>query len=136
LVNNYVEQPKEEGEKKDCPNCGKPLVARLKVYKDYQDKIQWQDEKKTEAHYDKMGDCKGETPKEESKNEKQVEKKPEIKDLDVTTKKIVSNETLLMVGIRKEIEDTLKDVVIDPHPGMVWEMTALIYKKYFGVKEE
>ena len=55
----FITQPKKEGETKDCPNCGGKLVARLKVYKDYDDKIQWQNEKETTAHYDKDGNCKG-----------------------------------------------------------------------------
>ncbi len=130
----FITQPKTEGEKKDCPSCGKPIVARLKVYKDYPDKIQWQDEKVTEAHYDKMGDCKGE--KVEPTPEKQAEPKKEIDELDFDTKKIVAKESILLFKIKKEVEASLKDMVADPHPGMVWQMTELIWKKYFGDKEQ
>ncbi len=43
----------------ECPNCGNTLVSRLKEYKDYDNKIQWQDQDKTKAHFDKNGNCKG-----------------------------------------------------------------------------
>lgn len=132
----YIVQPDTEGQIKDCPSCGKPIVARLKVYKDYPDKIQWQDEKVTEAHYDKMGDCKGVTP-EQAENQASVEPTPKEKptELDIATKKIVANESTLLFKIKKEVEASLKDMVKDPHAGMVWQMSELIWKKHFGDKE-
>lgn len=137
MVNNFVVQPTKEGETKTCEHCKKPIISRLKVYKDYPDKIQWQDKDKTEAHYDKMGDCKGETQEEpKPTDEKEAQLKAVIPDLDIATKKIVCNETLLLVGIRKEVQETLKDIVIDPHPGMIWEITHAIWLKYFGEKEK
>jgi len=131
----FIVQPTKEGETKDCPSCGKPIVARLKVYKDYPDKIQWQDEKVTEAHYDKMGDCKGVTP-EQAENQASAEPTPNEKptELDIATKKIVANESTLLFKIKKEVEASLKDMVADPHPGMVWQMTELIWTKYFKEK--
>jgi len=56
---SFITQPKTEGEKMDCPNCNAPLLSRLKEYKDYENKIQWQDVNQTKAHFDKNGNCKG-----------------------------------------------------------------------------
>ena len=55
----FITQPTEEGEKMDCPNCGQELISRLKEYKDFPSKIQWQDKEQTKAHFDKTGNCKG-----------------------------------------------------------------------------
>jgi len=55
----FVDAPTEEGQKKDCPNCGKPMISRLKTYKDnkYPAKKQWQEVDDTKAHFDKDGGC-------------------------------------------------------------------------------
>ena len=55
----FITQPKVEGQKMDCPNCGQEVISRLKEYKDFPSKIQWQDKEQTKAHFDKNGACKG-----------------------------------------------------------------------------
>lgn len=87
--------PKAEGDKMTCPDCGLPIVARLKSYKDnvYTAYVQWQNEKETKAHKTKDGDCKGVTPKEEPKSKLGLDTalattpKKELETLDVSTKK-------------------------------------------------
>lgn len=56
----FIVQPKTEGQTMNCPNCDGLLVARLKEYKYFTSKIQWQDKDQTKAHFDKYGGCKGE----------------------------------------------------------------------------
>lgn len=130
---------KKLGDKIDCGTCEAHLICRMSNYEGrFADKPQYQDEDNTKAHFDKFGNCKNKPTKEEipkQTDEKQSQLKSDTEELDIATKKIVCNETILMVKIRKEIEATLKDVVIDPHPGMVWEMTHAIWLKYFGEKE-
>lgn len=134
-MSNFIVQPKTEGETKDCPNCGKPLIARLKVYKDYPNKIQWQNKDSTDAHYDKVGNCKGEeTPVTPTPEPSPQPETPKSK-LDDMTRSTVENETELFYNIKKCVEAKLKSLEVDPHPGMVWEMTNSIWTKYFGAKE-
>ena len=60
----FIVAPKTEGESKECPECKVKLVGRLTDYKGrFPDKLQWQTETERKAHYDKDGNCKGETPK-------------------------------------------------------------------------
>jgi len=136
LSNNFVEQPTKEGEAKDCPNCGKPLVARLKVYKDWPDKVIWQNKEDTEAHYTKDGNCKGETPKEEPKpdNKKQTEL-PKDATLSVEHERIISTKARLLWRIRLQVEATIKALESDPNGGMIWEMTKIIYQELYGDKK-
>jgi len=60
MSSSYIVQPKKEGETKDCPNCGKPIISRLAVYPKNPEwnKIIWQELDKTMAHYDNKGNCK------------------------------------------------------------------------------
>ena len=138
----FIEQPKTEGEKKDCPSCGMKLVARLKVYKDYDDKIQWQNEKETKAHYDKDGNCNGtttngptETLSTSIKSTTTVESKPSLELLDKSTKNMIKNEATLMYHVRREVESAIKEYEDNPNGGMIWEMAHAIWLKYFGDKE-
>jgi len=136
----YIEQPKEEGESKDCPNCKKPIVARLKEYKDYPNKIQWQDKDQTKAHYDKDGNCKAQTtesPLEQTTIPESTIQKlpPAVNLLDEVTKKLIKNEATLLYHIRNEVENTIKAFETDPHGGMIGQFTELIWRKYFSDKE-
>lgn len=138
----FIAQPKTEGETKDCPSCGKPIISRLKEYKDFPSKIQWQNEKETKAHYDKDGNCNGSTGDGHAKTlststqqETIPTTKPSVELLDSGTKKIIKNEALLLFHVRKEVEIAIKEYEDDPHGGMIGQFTELIWKKYFGDKE-
>lgn len=72
----FITQPKEEGQKMNCPNCGQELISRLKEYKDFPSKIQWQDKDQTKAHFDKNGGCKGQQEN-HSENTTQTTMQPE-----------------------------------------------------------
>ena len=91
----FITQPTEEGEKMKCPNCGQELISRLKEYKDFPSKIQWQDKEQTKAHFDKNGNCKGQeqtTSQQETlqseKDLSQGESNPEIISLATLDEKI------------------------------------------------
>ena len=56
--------------------------------------------------------------------------------LDESTQKLVKNEAEVMVHIRTLVENKVKDLTVDPHPGMIWEMTHAIWLKYFGAPEK
>ncbi len=136
----FVDQPKEEGEKKDCLNCDKPMIARLKTYKDpqYKPKIQWQETDDTKAHYDKDGNCV-------RSPEKQTAPVPEpiapdsppqfakLPELDGEMKSIVEGDTLILYQTRNTVEEFLKKFESDPHGGMVGQFTEIIYNKHFKV---
>lgn len=66
----------------------------------------------------------------------EIKEKSDIKPLDEKNKELVHNEAELLVSIRNQVETTVKECVIDPHPGMIWEMTALIWRKHFGELEK
>lgn len=148
----FVDQPKEEGEKKDCPNCVKPMIARLKTYKDsqYKPKIQWQEIDETKAHYDKDGNCQWKQNKLEKENQNnsntiptsppvlgryinssENNQKSEIPELDGEMKSIVEGETLVLFQIRNIVENFLKKFESDPHGGMIGQFTEIIYTKHF-----
>jgi len=139
----FIIQPNKEGETKKCDACGMDIIGRLTDYKGrFPDKLQWQLFTERKAHYDKDGNCKGEinlnstTPN--TSDNTIIPQNTQEKDssLDESTKTIVTNEATLLYKIKKEVEITLKDVAIDPHPGMIWQMTELIWQKYFGDKEK
>ncbi len=153
----FVDQPKEEGEKKDCPNCEKPMIARLKTYKDnqYKPKIQWQEINETKAHYDKDGNCQWKQNKleEENQNDSNTipisppvtdrytnnsnnssdnnEKLESIPELDKEMKSMVEGETLVLFQIRNTVKNFLKKFELDPHGGMIGQFTEIIYNKHF-----
>lgn len=115
----FIEQPKTEGETKDCPSCKAPLVARLKQYKDWPDKILWQNKDKTEAHYDKDGNCKG-SPSEtvvtqdsilETRVSSDVEKVEttthEIPEVNENFKEFIQENTIELLQIEKEVKEML-----------------------------
>lgn len=138
----FITQPKEEGETKDCPNCKRPIIARLKEYKDYPSKIQWQDKDQTKAHYDKDGNCKlqtletTQTEVDSTSSQTQIlVQPPSLGLLDVGTKKLIKNESTYLYHIRKEVENNIKEFEVNPHGGMIGQFTELIWKKYFGDKE-
>ena len=49
---------KKEGETKTCQSCNELIVCRMTDYKNYENKLQWQNHGDTKAHYDKTGKCK------------------------------------------------------------------------------
>lgn len=138
----FITQPTKEGETRECDNCGMDLTARLTDYKGrFPDKIQWQSKNERKAHYDKDGNCKGIDDEAQEYPNGKAEPHPEtqnidLKPLDPSTRKTVSNEAEFICHIRKEVIATVKKHDVDPHPGMIWEMSALIWRKYFGAPEQ
>lgn len=143
--------PKNEEDKMTCPDCEMSLVARLKTYQDntFPAYVQWQNTNETKAHKTKDGNCAGITTTSGTHDtsdtttilgnitQKIVNEKYPDSPLDETTKTIVNNEATLLYKIKKEVEVSLKDVVIDIHyADMVWGMTELIWQKYFRGKEK
>jgi len=132
-------KPTQEGEKIECPNCGIEIISRLKTYKDnrYKPYIQWQNLEDTNSHLDPNGKCRGletETPQEKPK-----ETPKPTTDLTILASehfKTVHDEAEFILKIRKEVLSTVRESEVDPHPGMIWEMTALIFQKHYGVKKQ
>ncbi len=134
---------KKEGAEMTCRSCGTDLICRMKEYKgDFAPKLQWQNEDYS-AHYNTKD---GKTFTCNIPNDDEAQEAPvtdtvsssnvDLKPLDAGTKKLVSNEAEFICHIRKEVIATVKKHDVDPHPGMIWEMSALIWKKYFGASEE
>ena len=49
---------KIEGATNKCQACGEITVCRMTTYADFPNKLQWQNNDNTKAHYDKTGKCK------------------------------------------------------------------------------
>lgn len=62
-------------------------------------------------------------------------KTPKLQPLDEGTTKVIRNDAILLYKTRQVIIDTVAEFEKDAHPGMIWEMTALIYNKHFGEKK-
>ena len=60
---------------------------------------------------------------------------PVLQPLDEITTNLIHNDAILLYKTRQVIIDTVKEFEKDAHPGMIWEMTALIYNKHFGEKK-
>ncbi len=138
----FVDQPKEEGQKKDCPNCEKPMIARLKTYKDnqYKPKIQWQETDETKAHYDKDGKCVKEDKKETApESTTQHPETPvqttittqKIPEFEPDQKSMIEGEILILLMLNNTISNFVKQFVIDPNGGMIGQFTGIIYDKHF-----
>lgn len=140
MSSNYIEQPRAEGQTKECHNCKNPLIGRLKVYKDWPDKIQWQDIDKTESHYDKDGNCKGTqsitAPKEEPTQTTTPQAEPKKEDTKPLEKaQEISIKARVLWRIRLQVEATVRDLEATPNGGMIWEMTKIIYQELYGDKK-
>jgi len=134
----FITAPAKEGDTKKCPECDIDLIGRLTDYKGrYADKLQWQITTERKAHYDKDGNCKSDAPKPETLEQAQETpaSKKEITAIYSGKEDNIMEDTLRILSLRKQITDIVKEYEIDPHPGMIWEMTALLFKKHFGVKE-
>lgn len=137
----FIAQPKKEGETKECPNCKKTIVARLKEYKDFPSKIQWQNEKETKAHYDKDGNCKGGMDDFEgdvitTKTTLETTTTETIPDyLPDDDKDHIKKTAQTLWHIRCTVETTIKDLEVNPNGGMIWEMTKIIYDELYGDKK-
>jgi len=133
----FITKPDEEGETTKCQNCDVDLIARWTDYKGrYEDKLQWQTLEPRKAHYDKEGNCNtDEKPKTFAEQQETAQNTTKLPILTSEDFKTVHDESKFILQIRKVIQDTVKESEIDPHPGMIWEMTALIFKKYYGVKK-
>jgi len=59
---------------------------------------------------------------------------PVLTPLDEITTNLIHNDAILLYKTRQVIIDTVKEFEKNAHPGMIWEMTALIYNKHFGEK--
>ena len=140
----FIKQPEKEGEEMKCPLCGMDLIARLKEYKDYPSKVQWQNKSHTKAHFDKDGNCSGtqttdtQTITTTSSNtpEGNIEPNSFTNILDEATTKIIQNETILLHSIRKIILTKAKEFEKDPNPAMIGQYVGLIWEKYFSHKKE
>jgi len=149
------------GNTMDCGTCGLRLICRNKTYAAYEDHPertvpQWQNDEGG-AHYKWLGPEKYKCVDTNGKDipEKKKEK-PEPKvgnglvqndlmkdDEKLKTGKLMSgpiltlihNDAILLYKTRQVIIDTVKEFEKDAHPGMIWEMTALIYNKHFGEKK-
>ncbi len=135
----FITQPKKEGETIECPNCKDIIIARLKEYKDFPSKIQWQDHDKTKAHFDKDGNCKGmqsqtttvetntsdgfDTPVTAPEKQTLPEISPELK-------ANIEGDELLLLQIRKVVTDFAGKFEINPHPGMISNHTDIHFKKF------
>lgn len=131
---------KKEDATMTCQNCNTDLICRKKYYGgDFASKLQWQNADGT-AHYKWKGDGKFDCvlPKDDDAQEAPPPtiSSTDLKPLDPIVTKIVSNEAEFICHIRQEVITTVKKHDVDPHPGMIWEMTALIWKKYFGDPEK
>jgi len=132
---------KVEGAQMICSSCNTDLVCRLKDYGgDYKAKLQWQNENGS-AHY-MTKDGKNFTcniPDEKSvaaqTEDAHTLTQSNLELLDVSTKNLVSNEADLILHIRKVVLETAQKYEKEPNLGMIWEMTALIWSKHFGVRE-
>jgi len=60
---------------------------------------------------------------------------PILTPLDEITTNLIHNDAILLYKTREVIINTVKEFEKDAHPGMIWEMTALIYNKHFGEKK-
>ena len=130
---------KVEGAQMICSSCNTDLICHLKDYGgDYKAKLQWQNEDGS-AHYmtkdGKNFTCNIPDEKSVEDQTEDVHTQSNLELLDTSTKNIVSNEADLILTIRKEVLETAKKYEKEPNLGMVWEMTALIWSKHFGVRK-
>ena len=140
-----IPKPTEEGEPSECVFCGVHLEAHMTNYAEYENKLQWQLNGK--SHYTMKG-CKNkerETPETVSTQQTVTTSSniPEgnIEPIDIdlispSTIKCVEEHTKYMIGIRNVVQNVCKDTLGDTHPGMIWEMTAIIYDEIFGVAKK
>ena len=78
-----------------------------------------------------------ETPEESATLETKPEPKTETKEIgDLEMKPRVDVSIELILKLRKQVTAKVKEYEVDPHPGMIWEITALLYKEYFGDKRD
>lgn len=74
---------------------------------------------------------KSETP-EESATLQTKETEKEIGEVYSETRTKIEASIKTILKIRKQIIETVNEFENNSHPGMVWEMTALIYSQYYG----
>ena len=131
----FVTPPTKEGDESKCVFCGIRLVGRLTDYGGkFADYIQWQHPTERKAHYLKDGGCKGVTTN-TSENKPEANITPVNLDMiDSGTRKQIEDDAILLHGIRKIIEDKIKDNVIDPNPAMIGQYVGLIWNKHFAFK--
>ena len=136
----------------DCPDCGAPIIARLKTYKDnqYPAYVQWQNEKETTSHKTKEGDCKdtntsgsanvpdpnSSTVIQKSTLETNTANNIQTDYLTDATKKSIKDTAETLWYIRIQVEQTIKDLEVNPHGGMIWEMSKIIYQELYGDKKQ
>lgn len=135
---------KIEGATQTC-KCGTKLVC-VKIISEWnnkkEEKLQWQNETDGKAHFKFIGgkpDCfniisETETP-EESATLQTKETEKEIGEVYSETRTKIQASIKTILKIRKQVIETVNEFENNPHPGMVWEMTALIYSQYYGDKK-
>lgn len=135
---------KEEGAEMKCKGCGTLLVCHMSTYQNgFENKLQWQNSDGS-AHFKWTGpgkfDCvKGKdaptTPQEQVQSSEAAKPSPKtlskIPRFDADGQSVVRGDALTLIMIREEVIDFLKQFFEDPHKGMVWEMTNIIFQKNF-----
>lgn len=135
---------KKEGATMDCGSCGLRLICRNKTYEAYEDHpkrtvLQWQNDKGG-AHYKWIGPekfkCVDESGVDIPLKKSETTELPAVgepikeKPLDESTLGLIKREATLLFKIKEAINKTIKEISsTEPHPGMIWQMTELIYKK-------
>lgn len=125
---------KTEGEKMDCPKCGKQVIARLKSYKNdmYPSYIQWQSLEENKAHLDPQGNCP--TQQDDTEGTDRSSKNGDVSKIppfDENTNNMIRGETLILLQLNNTILQFVKSVMIDPSPAMVGQFTKILYDKHF-----
>lgn len=148
---------KKEGATMTCFACKSELVCHMSKYGDRQNNLQWQNSDGS-AHYNYVGkDDEGkvqykcnkpeEKPKvnsDESDSTEPIEdddqylqnRQKEIREMNDSLPKFdsmeefVEQESILMLSIRKKVTDVVKKYEVDPHSGMIYEITKEIYRKW------
>jgi len=127
---------KVEGQKMDCPNCGKQVIARLKSYKNdmYPAYIQWQSLEENKAHLDSQGNCL--VQQDDTEGTDWTKKDADvtiskIPSFDESTKLMVCGETLVLLQLNNTILEFVKTMEVDPSPAKIGQFTKILYDKHF-----
>ena len=60
-----------------------------------------------------------------------IPSRDELPKLGEGSEEAVTGEAITLLQIRRRVAETVKKYEVDPHPGMIWEMTAQIYETMF-----
>jgi len=82
------------------------------------------------GQYSKLRDCGISVEPNQSTIDKTTEPIVKLQPLTGEKLEFVEDRGILLYKIRMALEKKIKTVSIDPHPGMIWEMTETIYQDY------